>query len=239
MPIRCEIVSQDRTVFQGDADMVILPGAGGEMGVLPHHAPVLTTLKYGVVKVRRAGVELLQQSEQQRRNEDYDDRLRSVVSQAAEYFHQLLLSAPQAANCRVYLTEKRHLTDATIRAWQLGYSLMDYHALSNTLTVRGFTPQELVDAGLMVENEEGRRYDRFRGRLIIPIRDEKGRVIGFGSRSLDGSEPKYMNSPQTPLFDKSSVLFGKPYIVKCPADPPVGSNQWLNNALARYRALEP
>jgi F-type H+-transporting ATPase subunit epsilon len=52
MPIRCEIVSQDRTVFQGEVDMVVLPGAGGEMGVLPHHAPVLTTLKFGVVKVR-------------------------------------------------------------------------------------------------------------------------------------------------------------------------------------------
>jgi F-type H+-transporting ATPase subunit epsilon len=59
MPIRCEIVSQDRTVFQGDVDMIVLPGAGGEMGVLPHHAPVLTTLKYGVVKVRRAGKELI------------------------------------------------------------------------------------------------------------------------------------------------------------------------------------
>jgi len=57
MPIRCEIVSQDRTVFQGEADMVVLPGAAGEMGILPHHAPVLTTLKYGVVKVRRAGKE--------------------------------------------------------------------------------------------------------------------------------------------------------------------------------------
>ncbi len=57
MPIRCEIVSQDRTVFQGDVDMVVLPGAGGEMGILPHHAPVLTTLKYGVVKVRQAGKE--------------------------------------------------------------------------------------------------------------------------------------------------------------------------------------
>src|SRR5512135_2100277 len=57
MSIRCEIVSQDRTVFQGDVDMVVLPGAGGEMGILPHHAPVLTTLKYGVVKVRRAGAE--------------------------------------------------------------------------------------------------------------------------------------------------------------------------------------
>ena len=57
MPIRCEIVSQDRTVFQGEADMVVLPGAAGEMGILPHHAPVLTTLKYGVVKVRSAGKE--------------------------------------------------------------------------------------------------------------------------------------------------------------------------------------
>ena len=57
MPIRCEIVSQDRMVFQGDADMVILPGAAGEMGVLEHHAPVLTTLKFGVVRIRRAGTD--------------------------------------------------------------------------------------------------------------------------------------------------------------------------------------
>ncbi len=57
MPIRCEIVSQDRTVFQGDVDMIVLPGAGGEMGILPHHAPVLTTLKYGVIKVRQGGKE--------------------------------------------------------------------------------------------------------------------------------------------------------------------------------------
>jgi F-type H+-transporting ATPase subunit epsilon len=57
MPIRCEIVSQDRTVFQGDADMVMLPGAAGDMGILEHHSPVLTTLKYGVVRVRQKGVE--------------------------------------------------------------------------------------------------------------------------------------------------------------------------------------
>ncbi len=59
MTIRCEIVSQDRTVFQGDVDVVVLPGADGEMGILPHHAPVLTTLKYGVIKVRRGGKEEL------------------------------------------------------------------------------------------------------------------------------------------------------------------------------------
>jgi len=59
MTIRCEIVSQDRTIFQGDVDIVILPGVAGEMGILPHHAPVLTTLKYGVIKVRHSGKEEL------------------------------------------------------------------------------------------------------------------------------------------------------------------------------------
>ena len=156
----------------------------------------------------RAGVELEQRTETQRRNEGYEERLREAVSQAAEYFHQLLLNAPQAANCRAYVRERRSLSEATLRDWQLGYSLMDYHALSNFLSARGFAVQELIDAGLAIENEEGRRYDRFRGRLIIPIRDEKGRPVGFGSRSLDGSEPKYMNSPQTPVFDKGRLLFG-------------------------------
>ena len=59
MPIRCEIVSQDRIVFQGDADMVLLPGTDGEMGILPHHAPLLTTLKYGIIKVRAQGTETI------------------------------------------------------------------------------------------------------------------------------------------------------------------------------------
>jgi DNA primase len=156
----------------------------------------------------RAGIELHDRTPEQQQSEDHEERLRAAVTLAADYFHQLLLSAPQAANCRTYIKDKRHLTDETLRAWQLGYSLMDYHALTNALTGRGFTLQDLVDAGLVVENEEGRRYDRFRGRLIIPIRDEKGRVVGFGSRSLDGSEPKYMNSPQTSIFDKGRLLFG-------------------------------
>jgi len=157
---------------------------------------------------QRAGVELESQNDGQKRNEGHEERLRAATTQAADYFHQLLLSAPQAGNCRAYIKDKRHLTDETIHNWRMGYSLMDYHALSNYLTERGFTSQELVDAGLAVENDEGRRYDRFRGRMIIPINDEKGRAVGFGSRALDGSEPKYMNSPQTPIFDKGRLLFG-------------------------------
>ena len=156
----------------------------------------------------RAGIEIHERTEQEKVTEEHETRLRNALTQAADFFHQLLMSAPQAANCRAYVLDKRHLTQATLVAWKLGYSQMDYHALTNFLTGRGFAIQDLIDAGLVIENDEGRRYDRFRGRLMIPIWDEKGGVVGFGSRSLDGSEPKYMNSPQTPVFDKGHLLFG-------------------------------
>lgn len=156
----------------------------------------------------RTGVQLEQRSDEQKKNDSLEERLRAACAHAAAYFHRLLLTAPQAANCRKYITESRHLSDATIETWQMGYSLMSYDALTSFLTEKGFSAEELIGAGLVIENEEGRRYDRFRGRLMIPIQDEKGRVVGFGSRSLDGSEPKYMNSPQTLIFDKGRLLFG-------------------------------
>jgi DNA primase len=156
----------------------------------------------------RAGVQLEERTEDQKKSQDYETRLREACAQAADYFHRLFLSAPQAEHCRGYVKDKRSLSEQTITDWQVGYSLMDYQALSTYLNAKGFAAQELIDAGLVIENDEGRRYDRFRGRLLIPIRDEKGRVVGFGSRSLDGSEPKYMNSPQTVIFDKGRLLFG-------------------------------
>lgn len=157
---------------------------------------------------RRAGVQLEERSPEQVKSADHETRLREALTTAADYFHQLLLTAPQAQGCRAYIRDKRQLTADTLTAWQIGYSLMDYQALSNFLSTRGFTMQEMIDAGLVIENDEGRRYDRFRGRLMIPIKDVKGQVVGFGSRSLDGTEPKYMNSPQTAVFDKGRLLFG-------------------------------
>lgn len=156
----------------------------------------------------RAGVQLEERTPEQKKSLDYEQRLRDCCAQAAEYFHHLFKTAPQAAACRDYIRTQRKLSDDTIDAWQIGYSLMDYQALSNFLLARGYNAKELIDAGLVIENEEGQRYDRFRGRLMIPIRDEKGRTVGFGSRALDGSEPKYMNSPQTAIFDKGRLLFG-------------------------------
>jgi len=157
---------------------------------------------------RRAGVQLEERTPDQKKSADHETRLREALAQSAEYFHHLLLTSPQANHCRAYVHDKRHLSEETVATWQIGYSLMDYQALSNYMSTRGFNVQELIDAGLVIESDEGRRYDRFRGRLMIPIRDVKGQVVGFGSRSLDGSEPKYMNSPQTAVFDKGRLLFG-------------------------------
>jgi DNA primase len=157
---------------------------------------------------QRAGVHLEERTPEQKKSQDYETRLRAACAETADYFHRLYKSAPQAKACREYVSVKRKLSEATVDAWKIGYSLMEYQSLMSYLETRGFSVKEMIDAGLVIENDEGRRYDRFRGRLMIPISDAKGQIVGFGSRSLDGSEPKYMNSPQTTIFDKGRLLFG-------------------------------
>ncbi len=156
----------------------------------------------------RAGVQLEPVTPAKAAEEEQEERLFAVNAAAAEYFHDLLVSSAQAEHARAYL-EKRGVTPESWRAFQLGYSLNDWHALQNHLRGRGFRHEDIAAAGLIIQREGGEGfYDRFRGRLMFPIRDIRGRVIGFGGRSLDGSEPKYMNSPQSPIFDKGSVLYG-------------------------------
>lgn len=157
---------------------------------------------------RRAGVELRPRTPEQVQAEEEKARLQAAVAEAARYYHHLLLHAPEAARAREYLA-RRCLLAETIARFQLGYSLPAREALRTYLTSRGFTPSELVRAGLLVEREDGTTHDRFRDRLMIPIRYPQGETVGFGARTLgaDGV-PKYINSPQTPLFDKSRLLFG-------------------------------
>ena len=134
-------------------------------------------------------------------------RLYHANDAAASYFHQLLKTSPAAERARAYLT-KRGLSAVSLDAFQLGYALESWDALKKTLGERGFTEDELVEAGLQSVNEEGRRFDRWRNKIIFPIKDERGRTCGFGARVLDDSLPKYVNSPQTPVFDKSGSLYG-------------------------------
>ncbi|MBN1485476.1 MAG: DNA primase [Chloroflexia bacterium] len=157
---------------------------------------------------RRAGVELEPPSPQATEAERRLDVLREINQAAATYFFHRLLQSDEAARARSYL-EGRGLSRETIERFQVGYALDRWDGLLRYLGDKGYALQDLHEAGLIVEREDGSGYyDRFRGRVIVPIRDQRGRTIGFGGRILGEGVPKYLNSPQTPLFDKSSVLFG-------------------------------
>lgn len=153
----------------------------------------------------QAGVTLLE-----RRPETEEDRtlerLRQVCASAAQFF-QFQLRSDAARVAREYLL-KRGLTAPTVEAFQIGYAPDGWDFLLKYLLERGYTAEEAEKAGLVTAREGGGHYDRFRNRLMLPICDLKGRVIGFGARALDDSLPKYLNSPQTPLFDKGGSLYG-------------------------------
>ena len=155
-----------------------------------------------------AGVELRARTPEQKTESDRRDRLRGLLNTAASSFHDLLHSADGAAALQ-YIRETRGLNDETIQLFQLGYAPQSWDRLLNSLRRLGYSADDIVEAGLAVRNENGRVYDRFRQRLMIPIRDERGRVCGFGGRALDADDNvKYINSPQSALFDKSRLLFG-------------------------------
>ncbi|MGE5335018.1 MAG: DNA primase, partial [Nitrososphaerota archaeon] len=136
-------------------------------------------------------------------------RLRALNEAAAIWFHHQLLQSTAAQYCRSYL-DSRGVSNESIAHWRLGYA-PDGDALVQYLLSVGYSAKELVEAGLAREREADRgggMYSYFRNRLIFPIRDARGQTIAFGGRTLDGAQPKYLNTPQTLLFDKSATLYG-------------------------------
>jgi DNA primase len=108
-----------------------------------------------------------------------------------------------------YLREKRGLTDASIETFGLGYAPDAWDSALTHFTGRGYSEQDLLEAGLISERESGGYYDRFRNRIMIPIRDEQGRMTGFGARIVDPDDvPKFLNSPDTAVFTKGRLLYG-------------------------------
>lgn len=157
---------------------------------------------------QQAGVELKARTPQSAEDEERHAALRALLEEAATYFQHHLRSTAAGKEVLAYL-QKRGLNDAVIEQFQLGYAPDSWETMSSLFTQRGRSPDELVQAGLAGIRESGGLYDRFRHRLMFPIRDEKGRLTGFGARSLrDEDQPKYLNSPQTALFDKSRLLYG-------------------------------
>lgn len=131
--------------------------------------------------------------------------LTSALAAACELFRQWMQTSPPA----IQFFRDRAVSAAMIERFQLGYAPANWTALADALTQRGFSLDVLHQAGLIVRREDGKYYDRFRNRIMFPIWNLSGKVIAFGGRLLatDTEEPKYINSPQTPLYDKSSVLY--------------------------------
>lgn len=154
----------------------------------------------------KAGVALVHEAPGE---EDERKRLREILGTAASHFHYLLKNHPEAQAARDYVA-KRHLTSESIETFELGYALNGWEGVKSYLVGRGYSLHDLEAAGLIVKSdrEQGGYYDRFRGRLMFPIRNRSSEVVGFGARTLTGEEPKYLNSPQTPTFDKSGTLYG-------------------------------
>ncbi|MFN3566640.1 MAG: DNA primase [Burkholderiaceae bacterium] len=128
--------------------------------------------------------------------------LTEALQRASDYYRRKLRDAPAAIE---YL-KRRGLTGHTAARFALGYAPDAWQPLREAFDT--YEDPRLVEAGLVIVGDEGKRYDRFRGRVMFPIRNRRGAVIGFGARVLDGGEPKYLNSPETPVFHKGQELYG-------------------------------
>ncbi len=151
-----------------------------------------------------AGVQLSAQAAQRRSRVEH---LSAIVSAAVDYY-QRRLQSEAGEEARAYLAG-RGIAPDTIDAFRLGWAPDEWRGLRDALTARGYTEGDIAAAGLLVEPESGGHpYDRFRGRVVIPIADERGAFIGMGGRGLQNEEPKYLNTPQSELFDKGRTLYG-------------------------------
>jgi DNA primase len=175
--------------------------------------------KVGVSIEERGGS---RDSEEERERNAAKEQLRKMNEDALLWYHQVLLRARDASDARAYL-QSRGVTTESVIAFSLGYAPDQWDGLSRYLLGRGYTEREMVNGGLARVREmgDGSRgdggggegkvgggvYDYFRNRIIFPIRDTRGRVIGFGGRAMGDGQPKYLNSPQTLLFEKNNVLY--------------------------------
>lgn len=155
------------------------------------------------ILAKKAGVTLQKRIDDKK---DFKDRLFEVNLKAQEFFHYILTKHALGKKALEYL-KKRGITAQTIEQFGIGYAPNSWESLTKFLLKRGFTTSEIVSSGLGVASKSG-SYDRFRGRITFPLFDGKDQLRGFSGRVLIAIEPKYINTPQTPIFDKGNFLFG-------------------------------
>lgn len=158
---------------------------------------------------KRAGIELKRETNPQLKKLRLEkEKILEANKLAAQYYHYLLTEHKSGKTAREY-SEKRKLTKVAISTYQLGFAPDGYENLKSFLVKRGYTLEKLVDWGLLV-SKNGRVYDKFRNRLMFPIMDHQGDVVGFSGRSISSDDrgPKYLNSPETLVYNKSKTLYG-------------------------------
>lgn len=156
----------------------------------------------------RAGVTLETYTPEKQAAEDEQERLRELLEEALRFFQYQLQKTPEGKQALEFLV-KRGVTSDTMQLFELGYAPANYDAMVNHFGSKGYSTDDLLQVGLVVERESGGVYDKYRNRVIFPIRDAAGKMAGFGGRILNPDDvPKFLNSPQTVLFDKSHLLYG-------------------------------
>lgn len=155
----------------------------------------------------RAGITLRYDSQSFGKERSRKTRLQEAVALAIDFYHDILVKAPEASNARGYLRSRGFDGDAA-RRFVLGYSPDDWDRLARHLQQQKFSRDDLKDAGLAFVNKANRLQDQFRGRLMFPIYDNRGDPAGFGGRALGDDGPKYKNSPESPIYQKSRLLYG-------------------------------
>jgi DNA primase len=158
---------------------------------------------------QRAGVELEARTPEKDAEDQHEVRLRALLEEAVTFYRHQLLQTPAGQTALEYL-KKRGLTPETMEVFGLGYAPQGWENLSQYFLGKGYNTKELLEAGLVSERQSGDGvHDRFRNRITFPIRDSNGQMAGFGGRILDPNDnPKFLNSPQTVLFDKGRLLYG-------------------------------
>ena len=146
-------------------------------------------------------------SEEERRREQEIAQLYKANQLAKDFFHASLTKAAYGEEARNYLAS-RQITPEVINQFHLGFAPPFWDKLIRSLAERNLSSDLLIKAGLAIIREQGGSYDRFRNRIMYPIIDLHGQVVGFGGRVLDQTQPKYLNSPETPIFNKRAVLYG-------------------------------
>jgi len=139
--------------------------------------------------------------------QSFHDHLYPLMSDVSDYYQAQLKNNPSAKNAIDYL-KNRGLSGEIAKKYGIGYAPNEWQNLLKLSTSSDKREQDLVDTGMMIKNDKGHTYDRFRDRIMFPIRNRRGQVIGFGGRIIDQGEPKYLNSPETKLFHKGRELYG-------------------------------